>query len=71
MTQGQYLGTIAPAGQFGAGSTPHLHITVWETADEGNWSRVAIPFTGRVAIADIEFPETGAGNDYRGYAFNP
>jgi uncharacterized protein YraI len=71
VTQGQYLGTIAPAGEAGNGGSPHLHITMWETSDEGNWSRNAIPFTGRAAIAGIEFPATGTGNDYRGYAFNP
>jgi SH3-like domain-containing protein len=71
LTKGQYLGTIAPAGQFGAGSNPHLHISIWETSDGGNWSRVAIPFTGRVAIEGIEFPSNGSGNQWRGYDFTP
>lgn len=71
ITQGQYMGTIAPAGEAGSGSSAHLHITIWETSDEGNWSRRAIPFAGNVAIAGVEFPATGAGNDYRGYTFNP
>jgi len=71
VTQGQYLGTIAPAGEAGSGSSAHLHITVWETDDEGNWSRRAIPFTGRAAIEGANFPATGAGNDHRGYTFVP
>ncbi len=71
ISQGQYLGTIAPAGQFGAGSTPHLHITIWETADGGNWSRVAIPFTGNVSIAGTSFPATSGGNQWRGFTFTP
>ncbi len=71
ITQGQYMGTIAPAGEAASGSSAHLHITVWETADEGNWSRQAIPFTGNVAISGVEFPPTGSGNDYLGYTFNP
>jgi uncharacterized protein YraI len=71
LTQGQYMGVVSPPGQGANGGNPHLHITVWSTTDEGNWSRNAIPFTGNVAIAGIEFPETGTGNDHRGYAFNP
>lgn len=71
ITQGQYLGTIAPAYQFGAGSNPHLHISIWETHDDGNWSRIAIPFTGRVAIEGIEFPADGSGNQWRGFDFTP
>lgn len=71
ITQGQYMGTIAPAGEAASGSSAHLHITIWETDDEGNWSRRAIPFTGRVAIEGASFPATGAGNDYLGYTFNP
>jgi uncharacterized protein YgiM (DUF1202 family) len=71
ITQGQYLGTIAPAGQFGAGSTPHLHITIWQTSDGGNWSRIAIPFTGNVSIAGTSFPATSGGNQWRGFTFTP
>jgi hypothetical protein len=65
------MGTIAPAGEAGSGSSAHLHITVWETSDEGNWSRRAIPFTGNVAIEGESFPADGSGNDWRGYIFNP
>lgn len=67
---GQYMGTIAPAGEAASGSSAHLHITVGETSDEGNWSRRAIPFSGKVAIEGVDFPATGTGNDYRGYTFN-
>ena len=71
IAQGQFMGTIAPAGEAASGSSAHLHITIWETSDGGNFSRSAIPFTGAVAIEGIDFPATGAGNDHRGYAFNP
>lgn len=53
------------------GAAARLHITVWETSDEGNWSRQAVPFSGNVAIEGVDFPATGEGNDYRGYTFNP
>jgi len=68
---GQYLGMIAPAGRAGSGSSAHLHITVWTTSDEGNWSRRAHPFTGRFSIEGTDFPSTGARNDHRGYTFRP
>lgn len=71
ITQGQYMGMIAPAGEAASGSSAHLHITIWETSDEGNWSRRAVPFSGNVAIEGIDFPATGAGNDHLGYTFNP
>jgi uncharacterized protein YgiM (DUF1202 family) len=71
ISQGQYLGVIAPANSAGNGGSPHLHITAWTTADEGNWSRRAQPFTGRFAIAGATFPSTGDSNDYLGYEFNP
>jgi uncharacterized protein YgiM (DUF1202 family) len=31
VTKGQQIGILAPAGVAGAGSTPHLHIAIWET----------------------------------------
>jgi uncharacterized protein YraI len=71
ITQGQYLGVIAPAGQAGNGGSPHLHITGWKTWDGGNWSRVAQPFVGRFAIEGVTFPESGARNDYLNYTFTP
>ncbi|MBA2276336.1 MAG: SH3 domain-containing protein, partial [Chloroflexia bacterium] len=71
VSQGQYLGTISGPGGGGNGGFPHLHITVWETNDGGNWSRMAVPFTGRTAISGVEFPNSGAGNDHRGFVFTP
>ena len=71
ITQGQYLGVIAPAGQANNGGSPHLHITAWTTNDEGNWSRKAQPFVGRFSIEGTSFPATGSRNDYWGYSFNP
>lgn len=71
LTQGQYLGTIAPPGGGGNGGFPHLHITVWATTDGGNWSRTAVPFVGQLAISGVEFPDTGASYEHTGYTFNP
>jgi murein DD-endopeptidase MepM/ murein hydrolase activator NlpD len=71
VSQGQYIGSIAGPGGGGNGGFPHLHMTVWETSDGGNWSRSAIPFTGVAAVSGIEFPDSGAGNDHRDYTFNP
>lgn len=71
VVQGQYLGTIAPAGQAAAGGTPHLHIAVWATEDGGNWSRQSVPFTGELAIAGSEFSNSGAGFEHTGTVVNP
>jgi uncharacterized protein YgiM (DUF1202 family) len=71
VTKGQQIGVLAPAGVAGAGSTPHLHITVWETDDEGNWSRRAIPFTGRAAIGGREFPADGSSYQWTGTIIVP
>ncbi len=56
VTQGQYLGTVAPAGQAGNGGTAHIHLTLWQTIDGGNWSRNAVPFTGVRSIDGADFP---------------
>jgi uncharacterized protein YraI len=71
LRQGQYLGVIAPAGEANNGGSPHLHISAWTTADEGNWSRRAQPFTGRFAISGTSFPSRGTRNDYLNYTFRP
>lgn len=71
VTKGQQIGVLAPAGVAGAGSTPHLHITIWETDDEGNWSRRAIPFTGQVALGGREFPADGSSYQWTGTIINP
>ena len=71
VTQGQYLGTIAPAYEASAGSTPHLHISVWATSDGGNWSRQSVPFTGALAIAGSEFYNSGAAFEHTGTVVYP
>lgn len=71
ISQGQYLGVIAPSGAANNGGSPHLHITAWTTSDGGNWSRRAQPFTGSFAIEGATFPATGKGNDYLWYTFTP
>jgi hypothetical protein len=71
VTQGQYLGVIAPAGAANNGGSPHLHITGWTTNDGGNWSRHAQPFVGRLTIEGVSFPATGDRNDYLNYRFTP
>jgi hypothetical protein len=65
VTQGQYLGTVAPAGEAAAGSTPHIHVSLWTTNDGGNWDRHAIPFTGDHKIDGYDFPDIGGSNQHR------
>jgi uncharacterized protein YraI len=66
ITQGDYVGYISgPSGQ-GFAVTPHVHLTVWQSFDGGNWSRIAVPFTGINAIAGREFPDVGGTNQYQG-----
>ena len=70
LQQGQVIGTVAPANVANAGNTPHIHITLWETTDGGNWSRMARPFTGSSLIDGLSFPDLGATsyNQHRGRA---
>ncbi|MDP8909258.1 MAG: M23 family metallopeptidase, partial [Chloroflexota bacterium] len=56
VTQGQVLGTVAPAGVASNGGFPHIHIALWQTTDGGNWSRNAIPFTGTHTLDGFDFP---------------
>ena len=56
VSQGQYMGTIAPAGQAGNGGTAHIHFTLWQTTDGGNWSRNASPFTGTHTVDGYDLP---------------
>lgn len=70
VSQGQYVGTIAPAYQTAVGSNPHLHITVWATSDGGNWSRESVPFTGALAISGNEFYNTGVPFEHTGAVFS-
>jgi len=71
VTQGQLLGTVAPAGQAGNGGSPHIHITIWKTTDGGNWSRNAVPFTDDHKIDGMDFPHKGESvrNQYYGVEF--
>jgi uncharacterized protein YraI len=71
LTQGQPVGTISGPGGPGFAGTPHLHFTLWETEDGGNWSRAAAPFVGPYAIAGQAFPDTGGSNQHRGTTFTP
>ncbi|GIW04877.1 MAG: hypothetical protein KatS3mg059_1497 [Thermomicrobiales bacterium] len=71
VAQGQYLGTVAPPGEGGNGGSPHLHVTIWQTTDGGNWSRIAVPFTDDHAIDGYDFPHKGDSvrNQYYGFEF--
>jgi murein DD-endopeptidase MepM/ murein hydrolase activator NlpD len=71
ISQGQYIGTIAPAYEAAAGSNPHLHIAVWATSDGGNWSRESVPFTGALALSGNEFYNTGVSFEHTGTVFYP
>ncbi|MDQ3043953.1 MAG: M23 family metallopeptidase, partial [Chloroflexota bacterium] len=65
---GQTLGSVAPPGGGGNGGWPHLHVTLWQTTDGGNWSRNAVPFTGAMAMDGYDFPSLGetSRNQYWG-----
>lgn len=64
--QGQAIGHISGPGEAGFAGTPHVHFSLWQTTDGGNWSRDAVPFTGAYALAGREFPDIGGSNQYRG-----
>ena len=68
VVQGQYMGAVAPAGRGGNGGFPHIHLTLWETTDGGNWSRIARPFAGGQAVDGYDFPALGdtVNNQHRG-----
>ena len=68
VTQGQYMGTIAPPGQAGNSGFAHIHVTVWETNDGGNWDRHAKPFAGTQALDGKDFAALGDAthNQHRG-----
>jgi uncharacterized protein YgiM (DUF1202 family) len=71
VTQGQYIGTIAPAGEAASGSNAHLHIAVWATEDGGNWSRTSVPFTGALAISGNEYYNSGIAFEHTGTIVYP
>ena len=68
VTQGQYLGTVAPPGQSGNGGFPHIHATLWKTNDGGAYNRVATPFTGTYALDGYDLPAMSEStkNQHRG-----
>ena len=71
LVQGQPVGTVSGPGGPGFVGIPHVHFTLWETADGGNWSRAAAPFVGAYAIAGQAFPDTGGANQHAGATFTP
>jgi uncharacterized protein YraI len=68
VSQGQYLGTISGPGGAGYASTPHVDITLWQTANGG---RAAAPFSGGNAISGMDLPDVGGGNQHGGTTFYP
>ncbi|MEJ7838901.1 MAG: discoidin domain-containing protein [Thermomicrobiales bacterium] len=70
LRQGQVIGTVAPANVAGAGSNPHVHFTLWETTDGGNWSRIARPFNSAASVDGYTFADLGTTsyNQHRGRA---
>lgn len=71
VSQGQPLGTISGSGGPGFAGTPHVHFTLWQSDDNGNWDRQAVPFTGKYAISGMDFPDVGGSYQYQGTEFNP
>jgi uncharacterized protein YraI len=72
ISQGDYLGSISgPGGAGYVDNFAHVHFTVWETSDGGNWSRNAVPFTGSNAISGQEFPADGSYSEWAGTVFTP
>jgi len=67
VSQGQYMGFVSGPGGPGYVGFAHIHLTVWQTSDGGNWSRIAVPFTGANAIAGQSFPDTSGFNQHRGF----
>ena len=71
VSQGQPIGTISGSGGPGFAGTPHLHFTLWTSDDNGNWDREAVPFTGKYAIAGMDFPDVGGSYQHSGTTFYP
>jgi uncharacterized protein YgiM (DUF1202 family) len=69
--QGDFIGTISPPGGEGFVQVPHVHLTLWQTTDGGNFSRVATPFTGQFAISGNSFPANGTAFQWSGFEFQP
>lgn len=72
ISQGDYLGTISgPGGAGYVDNFAHVHLTAWETTDGGNWSRIAVPFTGSNGISGQEFAASGSYSEWAGTVFSP
>jgi uncharacterized protein YraI len=71
VSQGQYVGSISGPGGDGYMGFEHVHISLWQTSDGGNWSRNAVPFTGDFAISGWDFPDVGGSNQHADTVFYP
>jgi hypothetical protein len=71
VSQGQYIGYISGPGEDGNMGFDHLHFSLWASDDGGNWSRVAVPFTGANALAGVEYGDTGGFSQWAGTVFYP
>ncbi len=69
--QGDFIGTISPEGGEGFVQVPHIHMTLWQTNDGGNWNRVAAPFTGQFTISGNDLPSNGTAYQWSGFEFEP
>lgn len=71
INQGDLIGTVSPPGGEGFVQVSHIHLTVWQTTDGGNFSRIAVPFTGQNTISGYDFPSDGTAYQWSGFEFNP
>lgn len=71
VSQGQQLGSISGPGGPGYMGMAHVHFSLWETGDGGNWDRHAEPFTGPYKISGMDFPDSGGSSEYEGTEFRP
>jgi uncharacterized protein YraI len=71
VSQGQHLGAISGPGGPGYMGVAHVHFTLWDTSDGGNWDRHAEPFTGPYKISGMDFPDVGGSSEYEGTEFRP
>jgi len=71
VSQGQHLGAISGPGGPGYMGTAHVHFSLWETSDGGNWDRHAEPFTGPYKISGMDLPDVGGNSEYEGAEFRP
>ena len=71
VSQGQHLGSISGPGGPGYMGMAHVHFSLWETSDGGNWDRRAEPFTGPYKISGMDFPDAGGHSEYEGTEFRP